>query len=91
MSNEANIKRLAEIQQLIATLTREGMQIADKEQVKFYLGNAPFANNYGSGGLEYYPDGDGPYTDPDDPDYEVTDQCGESVRGQWMSSNSWGC
>jgi len=89
MANEANIKRLAEIQQQIKDLTKEGMCIADEEQVKFYLGDAPFATQYGSGGLEYYPNGEGEFVD----EYgeEVTADWGDSVRGRWMASNSWGC
>lgn len=88
MNNEVKIKRLSEIQDQIAALAKEGMAIANECQVIFQLGHAPFAENYGSGGLKYYPEGDGPYMKDD---YELTDMGGESVRGQWMSSNSWGC
>lgn len=91
MASQENIERLSAIQAEIAKLTEEGIQIADTEQVVFSLGSAPFAENYGSGGLEYYPKGDGPYYEDEDEEYEVTDMAGESVRGQWMFSNSWGC
>ena len=89
MSSEYNIKRLAEIQEQIKELTREGMKLADEEQVTFYLGDAPFASQYGSGGLEYYPKGDGPFID--ECGDETTTEWGDSVRGRWMASNSWGC
>lgn len=88
MADEAKIKRLVEIQEQIKALTEEGMKIADEQDVKFELGDAPFANNYGSGGLEYYPNGDGPFID--EYGHEITTY-GDSVRGQWMASNSWGC
>lgn len=90
MANEANIKRLSEIQEEITRLTKEGMQIADEEQVLFDLGDAPFTTQYGSGGMRYYPKGDEPYIDPEWGE-EVTTDWGDSVRGQWMASNSWGC
>ena len=89
MADEAKIKRLSEIQEQIKSLCKEGMEIADDEQVTFYLGDAPFAGQYGSGGMEYYPKGEGPFSG--EYDEEVTTSWGDSVRGQWMASNSWGC
>ena len=89
MSSEENIKRLTEIQEQIKTLTLEGMKIADEEQVTFYLGDAPFASQYGSGGMEYYPKGEGPFID--EWGEEVTSDWNGPVRGRWMASNSWGC
>lgn len=89
MANEANIKRLSEIQEQIKALTLEGMKIADEEAVKFELGDAPFAQNYGSGGLEYYPNND-EFVDEWGEGHGST-MWGDSTKGQWMSSNSWGC
>lgn len=89
MADEAKIKRLVEIQEQIKTLTEEGMKIANEEQVSFYLGDAPFASQYGSGGMVYYPEGEGPFIDEDGE--EATSSWGDSARGQWMASNSWGC
>ena len=88
MADQTKLDRLVEIQKEIADLTREGMGIADSEQVTFDLSEAAFTNNYGSGGLEYYPKGDEPYIDEYGDEVTVF---GDSVRGQWMSSNSWGC
>lgn len=89
MANANNIARLAEIQEQIKALTEEGMKIANEEDVEFYLGDAPFTAQYGSGGLTYYPEGEGPFKD----EYgdELTTGWGDTVRGQWMASNSWGC
>lgn len=89
MANQEKIKRLAEIQEQIKTLCEEGMKIADEEQVTFYLGNAPFASQYGSGGMEYIPEGEGPFINEDGDEVETS--WGDPVRGQWMASNSWGC
>ena len=89
MSKEENIKRLTEIQEQIKTLTLEGMKIADEEQVIFDLSSAPFTAQYGSGGMEYYPKGEGPFIH--EWGEEATDSWGDPVRGQWMASNSWGC
>ena len=89
MADEAKIKRLAEIQDEIEKLTQEGMSIADEQGVIFSLSRCSFTNNYGSGGLEYYPNGETPYVD----DYgdSPTTMWGDPVDGNWMSSNSWGC
>lgn len=57
MANEANIKRLAEIQQEIRRLAEEGERIADEEKVTFSLSDTPMASGYGIGGLSYVPEG----------------------------------
>lgn len=90
MADEAKIKRLAEIQEQIKTLCEEGVQIADEQDVSFYLGDAPFTAQYGSGGMIYYPKGEGPFVD-EEYGHELTTDYGDSVRGKWMASNSWGC
>lgn len=83
MSDEAKIARLEEIREQIKALALEGVKIADEEGVLFNLADATFADCYGAGNLEYYPDND---------DYpQDEDQYGNSTRGMWMSSNSWGC
>ncbi len=91
MNKEAKIKRLAEIQDEIAKLAREGMSISDEVGVNFDLSSAPFTANYGSGGLEYYskhPEAEDNYGEPVS---EMTNSWGDEVAGEWMSSNSWGC
>jgi hypothetical protein len=89
MANQQNIARLAEIQEQIKTLCTEGMKIADEEQVTFYLGDAAFAGQYGSGGMEYIPNGEGPFINTDGDTVETG--WGDNARGMWMASNSWGC
>lgn len=89
MADESRIERLSEIQKQINALVIEGMTIADEEQVVFYLGDAPFAEQYGSGGMTYYPNGEGPFINEDGE--EISTSWGDNVRGEWMASNSWGC
>ena len=91
MTDEAKIKRLAEIQDEITKLTREGMAISDEVGVNFSLATAPFAANYGSGGLEYYSKHPDATDDYGEPVSEMTTGWGDEVAGEWMSSNSWGC
>ena len=89
--DQASAKRLTEIQQQIKKLTVEGMAIADDLCVQFSLGDAPFASNYGSGGLTYYPKGHNAKQLEEGERYLDTDLSGEIVDEKWMSSNSWGC
>ena len=91
MADEKKIARPAEIQEQIKQLTTEGMAIADSEGVNFSLGDAPFAQNYGSGGLEYYSKHPEATDEWGEPVSEMTTGWGDEVAGRWMSSNSWGC
>ena len=89
MTDQVKITRLAEIQEQIKTLCDEGVAISNELDVEFSLASSAFTNQYGSGGMTYYPEGEGPFIDSDGD--EQTTSWGDSVRGQWMASNSWGC
>ena len=79
MDKEAKIKRLAEIQDEITKLAREGVGIAEAEGVTFSLGSTPMASGYGIGGLEYIPKTAG-----------EEDYWGDIVEG-WKASSSYTC
>ena len=78
MSNEANIKRLAEIQQQIKDLTYEAVKLAEEEKVRLEWYDMPFAAAYGAGGMRYIPEG------VDDSGYSYYDK-------GWLSSGSDEC
>ena len=77
MSNEANIKRLAEIQQQIKDLTAEAVKLAEQEQVRLEWWDMPFAAAYGAGGMRYIPEG--------------MEDSGYSYDEGWLSSGSDHC
>lgn len=85
MSQEA-VKRLANIQDEINALVKEGIDLAEEHQLTFRMGDSEFAGMYGLGNLRYVADGSSEHNDRLENENEY--YYDEWQQKGWLSSSS---